>query len=230
MSYSLKLLIAVGIGAVAACLNWMAVTAGTHTFKAVCITEPVRKGELFDGRFGELDLPASFENLRQTLVVNPGLMPGHRAMRDFERGDVIFLRDIQPHGAELDLRDGEVVVLVSMAGKEPDYAALRIGMEIRLRFALVADQATGTKAFGPDWVGPFRIVTLGDMTTNATQGGKPRGTINVIGVAVRRTKDSNDDPKFKLLDQFCDQQSANKAKLLGFEILQSSIKDAPRNR
>lgn len=215
MSYSLKFLIAAGLGLAAAALNWFAMSTGSDALQFVRVTEDLEVGDAFtSGNLAPLEIPAAFASLRDTAIPfdDRGVLLQRRATRKFMAGDIVFWRDMQLQGPEFELRAGEDVLLVSLADTQVAPGLLRVGSWVSLRFELEpaaydAEREPPTEESQATWVGPFRVASVGSAVTPGTAG----GSSSLIGVVVQRT--GQQPREIQVLESFVDRQQRGRARL-----------------
>jgi hypothetical protein len=211
MNYTTRLLIPVGLAIAAAVANYLSMTAGTRPTAFVQATRDLKSGESFaDSNLGKLDLPAAFHDLRATAIPyeHVGVLYGQPAPRDFRKGDIIFWRDSPESGPQIHLGPDEDVVPISLEHVEVVPALLRIGSEVSFRFKRLDDQAE------PDWIGPFRIVSIGNRLSEEKESASAYGTSKTISVAVKNKDNRAREAKDAQFEECCDLITLDKAKLL----------------
>jgi hypothetical protein len=198
MKTLMKLAVPLGLGIVATVLNFMAgqsakapvafLVAGTDiTAGSAFTTDNTQKVELPNDQAGTLKgvvVPAS-----ERAVVLGRICP-----RNLKKGDVIFYRDVSPTEPDLDLRKDEELYFLSLEGLVTNSlpALLKVGDEIGF-WVYPRPAAEGGKAAkaDPEYVGPFRVVSLGKRITRdgVDKGGQGSGDMREIGFAIKTSGD-----------------------------------------
>lgn len=216
MSYTLKFIIPIALGILAAVVNMMVLNAKLEPMQFIQVTRDIPQGELITkGDLEVLELPGPVgAKLTDTALgyQELGVLINRSAQRDFMQGDIVFYRDFAIRGAELDLRPGETAQRLSLAGVSVPAELLRIGCE--LDFLLkVGEEAKA------EWYGPFRLVSVGERLGNTNDSSVTSSTSNTITVAVVR---SPTDPavirRQEALDAFAVQQQTESASVLSVRI------------
>jgi hypothetical protein len=210
MNYLLKLLIPIGLGILAAFINYAMVTSQTKLETFVTVALPVEAGTPFDlVQVAPLELPQKFGYLSKSIVPfsNRGIISGRVTRRKIEPGDPVFFADFDLGGEWLALESGEELFPLQLQDIVVDPSLLRIGNMIHLRVP-----SADTKS-DPEWIGPFRIVAVGSKINNnfgeSNRGGGGTGTIS-LGLAYNPTRDAR---QIKQLELFCDRQRTANAKI-----------------
>jgi hypothetical protein len=97
MNSIVQLSIAILLAVVAAGINWIYLTAQTSPPAYVAVKADVKQGrEIEDDLLMSVPVPGDAERLKQALIPykNRSILLGTKAARDFQRGDMIFARDI----------------------------------------------------------------------------------------------------------------------------------------
>ncbi len=215
MNYAIRLLIPLALGIAAAAINWMVLSTGTQPVYFVTVSQPINVGETFDLELAErLALPQNFTDLSKSIVPyeDRGVLSGRVLRRRIEKGDPVFFADTDLGGQWLALDASEELFPVPLDNVDVDPNLLRIGNDIRFRVPPIAGED------GPQWVGPFRIVVVGDKINNnfsEESSNASNGTL-AIGIAYNMKRDSE---QLRRLELFCDQQAEGTAKLLGVRIV-----------
>lgn len=215
MNTAIRLLIPLALGVAAAGINWMVLSAGTQPVYFVTVSDPINVGDTFDlERAEKLALPQGFAELSKSIVPyeDRGVLSGRVVRRRIEKGDPVFFADTDLGGQWLALDASEELFPVALDNIDVDPDLLRIGNDIRFRVPPIAGED------GPQWVGPFRIVVVGDKINNnfSQERSSASSSALAIGIAYNLKRDSE---QLHRLEQFCDQQSEGLAKLLGVRII-----------
>jgi hypothetical protein len=214
MKYLLRLLIPLGLGAVAALLNLYMVTAQTESVVFLTVDKPMDQNEMFDLTHAkELPLPQKYGELLKSVVPfsDRGIVSGRVARRTIQPGDPVFYADFDLDGQWLSLGPGEELFPIELKDFSVDSKLLRIGNNIHFR---VPNESEDEE---PLWIGPYRIVAVGGKINNNFDDDKRSisGTFS-IGVAYNKERDAL---LIKQLESFCDRQ------VLGAKILAVRIQD-----
>ncbi|MFO1019425.1 MAG: hypothetical protein U0903_01805 [Planctomycetales bacterium] len=197
MKLFLNLLIPLALAFVAGVLNYAALSRKTALQSYVGVSSAMKVGDPYKlPLLQEVKVPAAV----------PGAIPWKekevlltlRAPRKFEPGDWVMRSDILPaDNAGLQLEKDEVALNVSLEGIVIEPKLLRIGQPLGFVVrkgpspknqggALIGKDKTDDK---PDYqiVGPFRLVTLGELATHEAETENPEGVRppKTISVAVR---------------------------------------------
>jgi hypothetical protein len=109
MNSIVQLSIAILLAIVAAGINWIYLAAQTHPPTYVAVKSDVKQGrEIEDDLLMSVPVPGDAERMKQALIPykNRSILLGTKAARDFQRGDMIFARDVI---APLDPRQWDVI-------------------------------------------------------------------------------------------------------------------------
>ena len=219
MGYLSKMLLPIGLGVTAAILNWVTLRSGTAPVRLVQVKQELRVGDTFKPDvLAPLELPASYHDLTQTAIPFAegdalGMLSGQPVQRHLSPGDIVFYRDTLLQGEQFDLRPGESVYLISIRGVPVADGLLKVGNDVSFRLPVFNHSSSG------QWVGPFRLVTVGSQVTVVTDEDQKQ-TANSIGVAYRTGSSNEQDKNLQLLENFIDQQRKEGAELLGIRLHQ----------
>lgn len=219
MNYTLKLIIPAGLGIAAAAINWTVLSSRTAPVHLVTVTKPVDFNDTISVEMLKpLPLPRQLVNaeLKKSIVTfkDRGLLSGRKARRTIQPGDPIFLADTDLGGVWVGLDPGEELFLVSLDDVSADPELLRIGNLIRFR--VPASQKFGEDA--PQWLGPFRIVAVGNKVSNLTGKDRFRSGRNLtVGIAYKKNSQ-----QVARLEEFCDDQQLGKATMLGIRVVEGT--------
>ncbi|MEZ6088842.1 MAG: SAF domain-containing protein [Pirellulaceae bacterium] len=196
MSHTSKLLIAVGLGALAAVLNFMSISQKQKPVKFATVSKAVKQGEqITTDLLTSVEVPAHFAQSLQKSVVpfsEMAVLSGKYANRDIEAGELILWEDAPIRGPQYDLQAGETAVFIDVGNS----AVSNIAVGELVSFRIYSDE-TGTDA---RWLGPFRLVTVGDKR----RLGDRVERFDTISVAV---PEDEKDPIYQSLQAFIDRQS-----------------------
>ncbi len=217
MSYTVKILIPIGLGIVAAILNLVVLNGRTKPVSFIKVNRDIKYGEPIEGSvLEELQLPAEFSHLKDTAVPfeDLGVLIAQPAQRDLTKGDIVFLRDIAIRGERIDLRSGETAFPLTLRDVEIPSVILQIGNE--LEFKVKPSGANNANA-EPIWVGPFRLLSVGDKVSN-DENSKTGSTSPTITVAFDSRATGKRQEHQKLLEQAADQLRGEDRMLLNVQL------------
>lgn len=229
MNYTLKLAIPLGLGLAAAVVNMMVLQAGTTSVKFIKIKEQyeVAEGDPFtDEALEVLEYPGNDAgSLVDSAILwdNRSVLWDRPALRDLSAGDIVLYRDFPLQGDTLQLEKGESSQLVKLGEINIPPGILQINC--KLDFLIQFNDES------PTWIGPFRLVSVGDRVANTTDRSGSGGTANSITVAVRsdlaNKADLNVEEKAQLerqaqLDTFAEKEQRELARLLNVRISPST--------
>ncbi len=104
MSHLLKFTVAVLLGVVAAAGNWLYLELQTSPTQYVAMAQPKERGDVLEeDDLVAVPVPGDAQQLRRTLIpyTKRSILFGAKATRDFERGDIVFMRDLsQPETSD----------------------------------------------------------------------------------------------------------------------------------
>ncbi len=170
MKNTLKLVIPLILGLIAGVFNFLALKSAVQEVSFVKAKIAIEIGESFDaGAVEELPLMSKYaETLKDSAVLyrDLGLLSGQRSTRSIQAGDIIFYRDTESLQGEIyDFRDGDLAALpVSLEGVTTP-PKMRVGDLVELKIPGDPKDATTTTR----WIGPFRLVSVGEEISNATE-------------------------------------------------------------
>ena len=213
MSHSVKLLIPIGLGIVAAGINWFALNSATRPVEFVEVTAELKEGTEFSlENLGSVELPARFRDLKDTAYPyeQVGVLLGRRATRSYEKGDIVFRRDLADEGPLSDLPPDEEVHPVSLEGVDIVPAFMVVGGKISFKFQ---SSDPGNPA---EWVGPFPLKNVGSRVTNDPyhdeSGGLDRN--QDVSVILKKPSSPGRTPMHDRLEEFCDKRATGEVTLL----------------
>ena len=196
MSHTSKLLIAVGLGVLAAALNYMSISQRQKPVKFVTVNKAVKQGDqITTDLLTSVEVPAHFAQSLQKSVVpfsEMAVLSGKYASRDIEAGELILWEDAPIRGPQYDLRAGETALFIDVGNS----AVSNVAVGDLVSFRIFSDES-GSDA---RWLGPFRLVTVGDKR----RLGDRVERVDTISVAV---PENEDDPMYQSLQEFIDRQS-----------------------
>jgi hypothetical protein len=156
MNHWTRLALPLGLGLLAAVLNWTAVRMQIEPRAFVRVCRNLAVGEVITANdLSVVQLAGDLGALPDTAIPweERSILYQWRTSRDLKRGDVVLRRDICPPKAEFDLRPGEraVPIMLSSAIYVPDF--LNVGDDVS--FAVETDEGK------VESLGPFRILAIG---------------------------------------------------------------------
>jgi hypothetical protein len=212
MNYLLKILIPLGLGILAAFVNYLILSNSTAKLDFVTVIKDVPRDTPIDvNNLKKLSLPKEFADLGQTMILwsERGVLSGKLALRKIQKGDPVFFADTDTVGDWLDLKDGEKLFPVNIGDLEFDPTLVKIGNYIQFRIS--SEEGAESK-----WIGPYRVVAVGSKSRNDEEGeGRSRqSNAQSIGIAYNMS-----DPKMRdslrELEAFCDaQRKGNRTALM----------------
>ena len=104
MSHLLKFTVAVLLGVVAAAGNWLYLELQTSPTQYVAVAQAKERGDVLkEDDLVAVPVPGDAQQLRRTLIpyTKRSILFGAKASRDYERGDIVFMRDVsQPETSD----------------------------------------------------------------------------------------------------------------------------------
>jgi hypothetical protein len=182
MSTTAKLLIPIGLGIAAAVVNWLAVSRQTDPVFFTVAKEDLAAGAYLLPRTVEKKpLPSQYRDLKNTAVLFEefGAVENSRVQRPLKKGDLIFYADCARDQHHLTLRPGESAVPMSLAGIPMEPGVIRVGNMIEFLIPVKTDDGDVD-----EWVGPFRVISVGTDFTPRQEKESGRGNSEKITVAV----------------------------------------------
>jgi len=212
MNYLLKLLIPLGLGAVAAFLNVYMVTAQTESVEFLMVDKEMKEGEMFDLKYAkQLNLPQKYKNALTSVVPYSarGAVSGRKARRSLKANDPVFYADFDLGDKWLSLKEGEELFPIELKNFSVDSSLLRIDNNIYFRVPDESDEEE------PIWIGPYRIVAVGGKINNNFDDDKRNSSgAFSLGIAYNKARDAL---LIKQLESFCDRQASG-ARILAVRI------------
>lgn len=158
MSHTVKLLIAVVLGGIAAILNWVVISQRTNSVKFAALSQAVPAGEtITTDMITSIDVESQYaESLEKSVIPwsEKAVLSGRVAVRDLEPGVLLLWDDVPVRGPRYDLREGETAVFIDVS--DSPASSIAVGEHISFRFASDDNESMA------QWVGPFRVVTVGE--------------------------------------------------------------------
>jgi hypothetical protein len=214
MKNTLKLVIPLVLGLIAGMFNFLALKSSVQEVSFVKATREIPIGETFDeGSVEELPLMSKYaESLKNTAVLykDLGLLSGQRATRTIQAGDIIFYRDTESLQGEIyDFRDGDTAALpVSLEGVTTP-PKMRVGDRVELKIPVENGEGAPTSR----WIGPFRLVSVGQEISNSTEVSES------TRISVAYDEKANRE-MLNALETFIDRSRANdKVRLINIRLL-----------
>ena len=193
MSHTVKLLAAIGLGVLAAILNFAVISQRTNPVPFAVLKEPISGGTtITTDMISSVDVPAQFAEALSKSVIpmeDMAVLSGKIATQDIESGVLILWDRIPTGGPQYDLRDGETALFIDVSSSP--VASIAVGEQISFRIP-TPDQEDRL-----EWVGPFRVVTVGD---NRIPGDR-NDRVNEISIAM---PENASDPRFEKLQSYID--------------------------
>ena len=173
MHYSLKLLIPIGLGVLAAGLNYLTINAGLPQTEFIAAKRTIIAGKTIKkSDLVELPIPQNFEDSLAGLApqyVERGSIIGQRAVRDVPAGDIVLLADTALGGVEdVNAESHQRVPL----GRNSEYSGLfDAGMNVYFRVATQGER--GERVYKR--LGPFKLLAVrsGKVTAKRARGSEP---------------------------------------------------------
>lgn len=176
MGHTVKLLVAVGLGALAAVFNAVTISQSTKPVQFTTVTNDIRAGDKFSTEIlDSIPVPTQFaESLRKSAIPfdDMAVLSGRTATRDLVKGELVLWVDAPVRGAQYDLQAGETVIVMDMS--RAPVASVSVGESVSFRFSM------GSESEQFEWVGPFRVVSVGTKRMLGERSEQARE----IGIAV----------------------------------------------
>ena len=204
MRKSLKLIVPIILGILAASLNWFVLKDKTTPGRYIKVKEDVKAGAQFaEDNLGLLEISADDGSLKETAVPyqHRSILFSNHSLRNLKKGDLVLWRDV-PALPE----PGEDQLPVALEGASVVHPRLLVvGNEIT--FVVAPGLAAPTPPAGSDaakpaatdlkYVGPFRIVSVdGSLLRQEDNKGQERK----ITVALKLVKGKADDNGRELME------------------------------
>ena len=161
MKNTLKLVIPIVLGLIAAAFNFLALKTSVKEVSFVQSAHNIEVGEIFDeGDVKKLTILAQHsENLRNSAILyqDLGLLSGQVATRSIKSGDIIFYRDTEGLVGELyDFRKDDQAALPVSLRDITTPPKMRVGDYVELKIPAPRNSPDES----PQWIGPFRLVSV----------------------------------------------------------------------
>jgi hypothetical protein len=174
----MKLAIPIGLGVLAALLNYMGRSAETAPVSYVRLNQDLDLGVEFKEEFLErVDLPKNLGTLEQSAIPykDRAVLYQRPNPRKLKKGDILLWRDATPPDPGLALREGEVALHLSLEGLSASLPAIiKIGDEIgfylpkQVTTASPKDKEPASSQPSMEYVGPFRVLSIGKRVASDT--------------------------------------------------------------
>ncbi len=158
MSHTLKLLIGIALGGLAGIVNWTTLSQRTRAVQFASLSKEVAAGDIITT---DMIVPVSIEaayaeELRQSVIPwnDRSVLSGKTANRTLKPGVLLLWDNFPVRGPQYDLREDETAVFIDVSSSP--VSSVAVGENISFRFT-----STGNHDMS-DWVGPFRVVTVGE--------------------------------------------------------------------
>lgn len=195
MGHTTKLLIAVGCGALAAVFNAITISQSTKPVRFTTVRNDMRQGEKFStDRLTSIEVPTQFaESLQKSAIPfdDMATLSGRIATRDLIAGELVLWADAPIRGTQYDLKAGETVIVMDMS--RGPVSSIAVGENVSFRIATEEDSDTF------EWVGPFRVVSIGAKRVLGERSEQAKE----IGIAIS----GNDSDAAVKLQDFVDRQT-----------------------
>ena len=177
MKNTMKLIIPLVLGLIAAAFNFIALQSSVKEISFIKAKRDIEVGDVFDeGAVERLNVLAQHcESLTDSAILfqDLGLLSGQVATRPIHAGDIIFYRDTEGLQGELyDFRQGDQAALpVSLEGVTTP-PKMRVGDYVELKIPLPGETVDPQNPTAPisapktKWIGPFRLVSVGAEISN----------------------------------------------------------------
>lgn len=213
MKNTLKLVIPIVLGVIAAAFNFLALKTSVREVSFVQAARDIEVGEIFDeGDVQKLTILAQHsENLKESAILfqDIGLLSGQFATRGIKSGDIIFYRDTEGLVGELyDFRKDDQAALPVSLRDITTPPKMRVGDYVELKIPAPRNAPDQS----PQWIGPFRLVSVGN---EITQNSEVRES-NRISVAY----ESNNTAMLEKLEEFIDRsRTEDNVRLINIKLI-----------
>ena len=213
MKNTLKLVIPIVLGLIAAAFNFLALKTSVKEVTFIQAVRDIEVGEVFeDGDFEKLTILAQHsENLKESAILfrDLGLLSGQVATRSIKSGDIIFYRDTEGLVGEIyDFRKGDQAALPVSLRDITTPPKMRVGDYVELKIPPPKDSPDDL----PQWIGPFRLVSVGNEITQNSEVAES----NRISVAY----DSKNAAMLDKLEEFIDRsRTEDNVRLINIKLI-----------
>jgi len=171
MPNTIKLLVPIVLGVVAAIVNYMVLSKSYEQVQFVVARDVIEKGEQFSGRIETKGVPSGLSGSLASMAIpakSQGLLSGQKATRDLQPGDLILYRDTTINGSPpMDFRDSrEVAKPVPLDGQRLGGASVGDHAWFTIPAFEKSDSSTGRNIVYSgvtQKLGPFRIIAIGEQ-------------------------------------------------------------------
>ena len=171
MPNTIKLLIPIVLGVVAAIVNYMVLSKSYEQVQFVVATSAIEKGDSFSGRVETKGVPSGLAGSLASAAIpakSQGLLSGQKATRNLQPGDLILYRDTTINGSPpMDFRDDrEVAKPVPLDGNRLGGASVGDHAWFTIPGFERSESSTGRNVAykgQSQKIGPFRIIALGQQ-------------------------------------------------------------------
>jgi hypothetical protein len=207
----LKLGIPIVLGLAAGALNYWVLSGQQKTGAFVVVKDAVKAGDrLEEDNLDKVVLPGEPGSLATTAVpyADRSILYGRPALRNLAKNDLILYRDVTPSSGDLVAGKDEEALPVSLDGLHVDPKLIQVGDQIGFLVANPppADSAKPKageqpKPVEPEYVGPFRVLSVGSVVNRRPGDGAPTGgDMKTITIALKLQGNSiKDDAMRKFL-------------------------------
>ena len=233
MSNTLKLLIPVGLGIVAAIINFIVLSSSTAEVTFAVASEDIPIGASFDGKVDKVGIPKNNASglLEKKVAIqykNSGVLRGQKAStRELKKGDLILYSDFDIRdNNSIDYRkNNEVARTIQLDGNQIFASNIgdRIWFEIP-KYSRVTTDSNDVNVFRmegiPEKIGPYRIIGIGSQVASQSDGYSFNG--DSVTVAYERNPSQSEALQIKKLNEFVTDReldSTGNVKIIGVEIM-----------
>jgi hypothetical protein len=179
MNHWMRLGLPLGLGLIAALLNWVSTTAKITPFVAIRVSRDLERGnELVAECLEPLEIRGDLAELPNSAVAwkDRAILFSRPVPRALKRGDLVLWRDATPLPKELPAYRGEFPFGLSLAGMTIVPEFIQVGQQVgfligkapQLRSDTAGEQKEQAKtAYEPasEYIGPFRVLAVGRRVT-----------------------------------------------------------------
>lgn len=218
----LKLLLPIGLGLIAVFINTTVMNSKLRPKELIVVRKNMKTGDIFTpADIESREFSGDVASLVRAAIPwsERAVLFGREVPRDLIAGDLVLSRDATPPALELKPNAGEASLPVSLEGVASVPRLLLVGEEIgfiidkrRLGGAQTGPlgnviQSAGQQlsmtqaAVEPDYVGPFRVLGVGQRLTRTDVESDTGGAIEqrIITIAIKLGPDNDIDPEAEKL-------------------------------
>jgi hypothetical protein len=192
MSQWLRLAFPIGLGVVAALMNYSATRSRIATGEFVAMNQEIRSGAFVEEQqLKPVRLPLALDGLKQVAVPWPERNALYQRIytRDLMQNDLVLVQDTEIARNELKENSGEQLIEVALSDKDVRvlHKFLRVGD--RIKFAVAPcenvhsgeprddskDGATKQERMRVEYIGPFEVRAVGERVTRTEEESKRGG-------------------------------------------------------